>query len=294
MIDVLLPFYGDPGLLRQTVASVQAQTSTDWRLVVVDDGYPDPSVATWFADLEDPRIEYHRNESNLGANLNYMRALSLATAEYVVVMGADDLMLPRFLADLEHAVAAFPGVAVIETGVEVIDGANTVIRPLVDRIKTRLTPAAVAPRELDGEDLLVSLLRGNWTYFPSLCWRRDVIEKIGFRPEFHVVQDLGLLVDVIRGGGRMVLSPEVAFQYRRHTGSDSAVKTLTGERFAEERHYFGTIAGELRAAGYVRAERAARRHLTSRLHAAALVPSALGARKPAAVQGLLRHALARG
>ncbi|MCX6395841.1 MAG: glycosyltransferase [Propionibacteriales bacterium] len=294
MIEVLLPFYGDPDLLRQTVASVRAQTSSDWRLIVVDDGYPDPGIATWFAGLGDPRIDYHRNEANLGANLNYMRALGLATAEYVVVMGADDLMLPRFLADVEAAVAAFPGVAIIETGVEIIDGDNQVIRPLVDRVKNRLTPSAAGPTELCGESLMVSLLRGNWTYFPSLCWRRDVIEKIGFRPDFHVVQDLGLLMDVLKGGGRMALSPEVAFQYRRHTGSDSAVKTLTGERFAEERHYFRTIADELGSAGLVRAERAARRHLTSRLHAAALVPSALGARNPSAAQGLLRHALARG
>lgn len=294
MIDVLLPFYGDPDLLRQTVASVRAQTSTDWRLVVVDDGYPDPTIATWFTDLADERIEYHRNETNLGANRNYMRALSLATAEYVVVMGADDLMLPCFLADLEDAIRAFPGVAIIETGVEIIDGDNQVIRPLVDRVKSRLTPSLDGPQELSGESLMVSLLRGNWTYFPSLCWRRDVIEQIGFRPDFHVVQDLGLLMDVLRGGGRMALSPRTAFQYRRHTGSDSAVKTLTGERFAEERHYFRTIADELGSAGLVRAERAARRHLTSRLHAAALVPSALGARNPAAAHGLLRHALARG
>lgn len=294
MIEILLPFYGDPGLLRQTVASVRAQTSEDWRLIVVDDGYPDPTISTWFADLEDPRIEYHRNVTNLGANLNYMRALSLASAEYVVVMGADDLLLPRYLADVEAAIAAFPGVAIIETGVEVIDGENHVIRPLVDRVKSRLTPTTTGPTLLAGENLMVSLLRGNWTYFPSLCWRRDVIEKIGFRPDFHVVQDLGLLLDVLRGGGELALSPRTAFQYRRHTSSDSAVKTLTGERFAEERQYFRTIAAELGSAGLGRAERAARRHLTSRLHAAALVPAALGARNASAATGLLRHALARG
>ncbi|MET3963547.1 glycosyltransferase involved in cell wall biosynthesis [Marmoricola sp. OAE513] len=294
MIDVLLPFYGDPDMMRQTVASVRAQTSRDWRLVVVDDGYPDPTIATWFADLGDDRIEYHRNEENLGANLNYMKALSLASAEYVVVMGADDLMKTRYLADLERAIATFPGVAIIETGVEIIDETNRVVRPLVDRVKSRLTPSVEGPRELSGESLMVSLLRGNWTYFPSLCWRRDVIEQIGFRPDFHVVQDLGLLLDVLRGGGSMALCPEVAFQYRRHTSSDSSLKTLTGERFAEERHYFRTIADELGSQGLVRAERAARRHLTSRLHAAALVPSALSARKPAAAQGLLRHALAKG
>ena len=37
----MLPFYGDPELLRRAVRSVQQQSRTDWRLTVVDDGYPD-------------------------------------------------------------------------------------------------------------------------------------------------------------------------------------------------------------------------------------------------------------
>jgi glycosyltransferase involved in cell wall biosynthesis len=291
VIDVLLPFYGDPALLRQTVRSVLAQTSPDWRLVVVDDGYPDPSVARWFTGLDDPRVEYHRNPQNLGANRNYVRALELARTEYVVVMGADDVMLPHYLRDVEAAVARFPGVSVVETGVEVIDGEGRPVLPLADRVKQRMTPRVAAPAQLCGEPVLVSLLRGNWTYFPSLAWRREVIAGIGFRPDFDVVQDLGLLVDVLRSGGTMAYSPGVAFRYRRHTGSDSAVKTLTGERFAEEREYFRRIAGELHDAGMRRAARAARRHVTSRLHAAALVPAALGARDARAARGLIRHAV---
>ncbi|MFL6061444.1 MAG: glycosyltransferase family 2 protein [Marmoricola sp.] len=291
MIDVLLPFYGDPDLLLETVGSVLRQTSTSWRLVVVDDGYPDPSVRAWFEALDDPRVEYHRNPTNLGANRNYTRALSLARAEHVVVMGADDVMLPTYLRDVEAALERFPDVAVVETGVEVIDGEGNLVLPLADRVKRRMTPHVDAPQELSGEPLLVSLLRGNWTYFPSLTWRRDVISAIGFRSDFHVVQDLGLLVDVLRSGRSMALSPAVAFRYRRHTGSDSAVKTLSGERFAEERDYFHRIADELGTAGMDRAARAARQHVTSRLHAAALVPAAIGARDASAARGLIRHAV---
>ena len=290
MIDVLLPFYGDPDLMRLAVRSILDQDLSDFRLVVVDDGYPDPTIATWFANLGDARVEYHRNETNLGANRNYARALDLARAEHVVVMGADDLMLPTFLRTVTEALAQFPEAAVVQCGVEVVDGRGSVVRPMVDRIKNRLTPRSAEPSLLQGESLMVSLLRGNWTYFPSLCWRTDVIRDIGFRPDFHVVQDLGLLMDVLLGGGALALHPRVAFQYRRHTGSDSSVKTLGGSRFDEEKRYFEMIAPELSRRGLHRAARAARGHVTSRLHTAALLPVAARNRDRAAMARLLRHA----
>jgi glycosyltransferase involved in cell wall biosynthesis len=290
VIDILLPFYGDPDLMRATVRSVQAQTREDFRLVVVDDGYPDPSVAQWFSELDDARVEYHRNEVNLGANRNYTRALELATAEHVVVMGADDLLLPNFLEVVESALERFPDAAIVQCGVEVIDEHDRVVHPLGDRVKTALAPRPTEATSMSGESAMVSILRGNWTYFPSLCWRRDLITSIGFRPDFHVVQDMALVMDVLMGGGQLVVTPEVAFRYRRHAGSDSAVKTVSGSRFHEEQEYYRTIAVELRAEGRPRAARAARVHVTSRLHAASLVPVAARSRDFAAVTRLIGHA----
>ncbi|MCW2857197.1 MAG: putative glycosyltransferase [Marmoricola sp.] len=289
MIDLLLPFYGDPDLMRQTVASVLAQDCDDWRLVVVDDGYPDDSIGPWFASLGDPRIRYHRNEVNLGANLNYRRAVELAETEFVVILGADDLALPTFVGDLHQAIAAYPDAHIVSVGVEVIDGTGRPAMPLVDRVKSWMTPQRDGIVRVAGEDLMVSLLHGNWTYFPSLCWRLSELRRIGFRSDLHVAQDLGMLVDVLRDGGTMTLHPQVSFQYRRHAGSDSAVKTLDGARFAEERRYFRTVAAQLADGGFDRAARTARRHVTSRLHAAALLPTAVRTRNTRAAKALVHH-----
>lgn len=290
MIDVLLPFYGDPELLRSAVRSVLVQTSPRWRLVVVDDGYPDKTVAAWFADLDDSRVEYHRNDVNLGANGNYRRALGLARADFVVMMGADDLMHPNFVRVVEDAVEQVPQARVVQCGVVVVDGEGHQVKPLVDRIKSVLRPRTDHVIALEGDHLLRSLLMGNWTYFPSLCWRREVIAQIGFRPQFHVVQDLALLVDVVAAGGVMALVPDVAFSYRRHSGSDSAVKTVGGTRFEEERAFFADAAERLARLGHPRGARAARLHLTSRLHAAALLPGALARRQLRDARRLFMHA----
>ena len=76
------------------------------------------------------------------------------------------------------------------------------------------------PDHLSGESLARSLLRGNWTYFPALCWRTSVVQGIGFRSGLNVVQDLALLLDVSLQGGALLLDPEVTFAYRRHAASD--------------------------------------------------------------------------
>ena len=44
MLDIMLPFWGEPRYLYETVEAVLRQTDERWRLTVVDDCYPDPKV----------------------------------------------------------------------------------------------------------------------------------------------------------------------------------------------------------------------------------------------------------
>ncbi|MDG3009334.1 glycosyltransferase family 2 protein [Rhodococcus sp. D2-41] len=294
VIDVMLPYYGDVALLQQAVRSVQAQRHEDWRLVVVDDRYPDPEPARWFAQLSDPRIHYLRNETNLGVNGNFRRCLELVQAPAFVMLGSDDVMLPNHLEVVAAAFAAHPGAAVVETGVEVIDEHGAVVRPLGDRVKSWLAPRtdpAAARVVLGGEALAASLLRGNWTYFPSLAFDTEAATAIGFRQCLEVVLDLALLLDLIAAGGQMVLDPAVSFRYRRHSASVSSVRAVDGRRFEEERAFFAGEAAANRDRGWPRAARAARAHLTSRLNALAMVPAALRERDRSAGATLLTHTL---
>jgi hypothetical protein len=146
------------------------------------------------------------------------------------------------------------------------------------------------PREYRGEPLAASLLRGNWAYFPSIAWRADDLRRFGFRPGYEVVQDLDLMLEIIMAGGSLLLDDEVVFSYRRHAGSVSALTGPDGAKFAEERRLFDETEERMRALGWPKAARAARRHLTSRLNALSELPAALRAHDPAARRALLRHA----
>ncbi|MFP5068827.1 glycosyltransferase family 2 protein [Pseudonocardia nantongensis] len=291
-VDIMLPFFGDPYLLRRAVRSVQRQDRADWRLTVVDDGYPDDTIGPWFDGLGDDRIRYRRNPERLGAQGNNRYCIDQVELEFFVMMGADDLMLPHYLDTVLALHDRRPGVAFVQPGVSVMDDRDKKVRPLADRVKSMLSPPGSGPREVAGEEVAVSLLRGNWLYNPSLCWRTAALEETGI-PDSADVFDLALPLAVIAGGGTMVVDDHVCFRYRRHRTSDSGSGAAAGNRFAEERRFFAAEAARMQDRGWRRAARAARAHVSSRLNAAVQLPGALARRDGAAVRALGRHLLAR-
>ncbi|MGC9666979.1 glycosyltransferase family 2 protein [Planosporangium sp. 12N6] len=288
--DIMLPYYGDVALMQAAVRSVMAQSDPDWRLTVVDDGR-EPGVPGWFAQLGDDRVRYQRNAENLGVTGNYRKCVGLAEHEYMVMMGTDDIMLPNYLAALRSVLKEYPGVGMIQPGVEVINGAGEVTNTLADEVKRRLYAPKVRTRRLmGGEELATSLLRGCWFYFPSICWRTDAIRKVNFRDGLTVIQDLALVIDLIQEGEQMAVDSTVCFRYRRHTVSVSAAGALAGTRFTEARDYFLEAAEAMERQGWPRAARAARWHVSSRLHAATLLPAAVRAGNKEGIRRLSQHA----
>jgi glycosyltransferase involved in cell wall biosynthesis len=288
-IDIMMPFYGDPGLFRAAVESVLTQTNPDWRLVVIDDRYPDSASGEWVRSLGDPRIHYVLNETNLGVSGNFSKSVDLVRSEHFVLMGCDDILEPGYIARMHDAIARFPDASYFQPNVTVIGDRGDAVLPLADRVKAWYRPTRAEAVELSGEDLAVSLLRGNWTYFPSICWRTETVRTYGFDSAFEVVLDLALQIDIVLGNGTMVLLPDHEFRYRRHEGSVSSWTARDGTRFDEERAFFLQTSRKLRTRGWNRAARVAATHYSSRLNAATKLPSALAKRDRAGIGSLSRH-----
>lgn len=291
-LDIFVPFWGDPDLLETTVRSVLAQDSDDWVLTVVDDAYPDPRPRALVEGLGHERVRYVRHETNVGITENYRACVAMATQDHVVLLGCDDVLLPSYVRTVLEAHRRVPEASVVQPGVQVIDAEGAVVRPLGDAVKGWLRRRATrSGRLLRGEPLAVSLLQADWLYWPSLSFRRDALTSVPFRDGMPIIQDLALVVDVVLAGGSVLVEPRVCFQYRRHASSASSAKAFDGSRFAGERAYFALAARLAAAQGWHKAERAARWHVTSRLHALTLAPAALRARGVAGVGVLLRHAV---
>jgi len=292
-VEVMLPHYGRLDLVQDTVRSVLAQDDPNWRLTIVDDTgeSADGALADWCAGLGDERVRYRLNPRNLGINRNFQRCVDLVEHELAVIIGNDDLMLPGYVGTVRHAHAAHPDVAIIQPGVEVVGADGAPARSLVDLGKRWVyAPRVTEPTVLSGQELAVSLLRGNWLYFPSICWRSEPLRRTGFREGVDVVQDLALVLDLVLDGESLLVEPTTCFRYRRHDASVSSAHAADGRRFAEERAFFLETADLMAARGWPRAARAARRHLSSRINALTRLPAAARHGGFGGVRSLARHA----
>lgn len=292
-IDIMLPFWGDPALLFQTVESVRAQTDPDWRLTVIDDAFPDPRVAQYFSKIIDQRIRYIRNDQNLGIVANFRSSVHRATADHLLVLGSDDLLLPGYVAAVRAAITRHPNAAMIQPAVRVIDEHGRPGLPLADRVKQRVLRPDTSRSDvvLEGEDLATSLIRGNWLYWPSLLFRNEMIRAHDFRDDLPIILDLAILVDITFAGGSLVIIDDEVFAYRRHTASASQRAILDGSRFTDDRRFFQETAERASSHGWHRTARAARLRIFSRLHALTELPVVLRRGTAEGRRAIWRHLL---
>jgi len=268
-IHFVIPFYGRDQLLFDTITSALQLDRDDWMLTVIDDCNPATGAAEHVHQLGDPRLRYIRNDCNLGAGGNLYRSLLLGAgsgARYVTCLGADDLLLPNYIDVVDRAFRQHPDAIIVQPGVKVIDEHSRPIAPLADWVKGLTAWSARRRGEISGEAAVASLLRGNWSYLPSLAFRREVIGRTRERAGVDAISDLSHTIDMLMEGGSLALPPDVAFRYRRHAANHSSTRARTGLRFEEEKRYYREVGAELRCRGWHRAARAADRHLMSRLH----------------------------
>ncbi|SLM88499.1 glycosyltransferase family 2 protein [Brachybacterium nesterenkovii] len=291
-LDILIPYWGDPALLRETVDSVLAQEDPRWRLTVIDDNYPGTAAREMLAAIDDERVRYIRKDANEGIIANFRSCVEVAEAPIMAMPGCDDRLLPGYVGEILATAELFPLAAVIQPGVRVIDEDGEPARTLPDLVKDRVVkPSGRGRQVLAGERLAVSLLHGDWLYWPSLAFRTDRIKAVPFRDEYPIILDLALVLDMVFDGDMLVSTPAEVFEYRRHGSSLSSEKLTDGSRFDDERDYFRGAAAQAQALGWHRAARAARWHLTSRAYAALTLPRALRGRDRDGVRALARHVL---
>ena len=216
-VDILLPYWGDFGLLKESVESVLAQTEKDWRLLVFDDCYPSDEASKYFSNLKDPRVSYYRHKANIGITKNFNYSLKSAKAPYCVIFGCDDIMLPNYI---ETALEKISDADMYQPYVDIIDAKGKVYLPLGDRVKRILRPKK--PGIHYGEKLAVSLCHGNWLYFPSILWKTDAAQKYGFNDAYKIAEDVVLELNILKNGGRLYLDNTTTFQYRRFAESLSS------------------------------------------------------------------------
>ncbi len=98
-----VPTFNRPYLVNETIASLQAQSFADFRVIVSDDGSTSEAVETvehYIAGLGDGRITFHRQPAN-GGEYQQGRFFFAESAEddLFMILHDDDTLLPTYLAE---------------------------------------------------------------------------------------------------------------------------------------------------------------------------------------------------
>ncbi len=211
VVSVVVPIYNAATNLEPTLRSVQAQSLSNWELIVVDDGSTDSSVAIvmgLFAD--DPRLRLLQ-QANSGVSISRNRGVAASRAPLIAFLDADDLWHPdklRLHVDL-HSGEADLGVSFAQ--VEFLSPVGT---------RTGLV-ASHPPQALKAVNFLCenpTTTTSNWVL------RREVFEAVGgFVEEMSYSEDLEWLLRVACDGRwRIAAIDRVLTYYRTSSGGLSS------------------------------------------------------------------------
>ena len=96
LVDILLATYNGAKYLPDQLASLQAQTHTNWRLIVRDDGSNDGSlnlVRHWAAETRRALIVVEDGDTLQGPAKSFARLMALSDAPYFAFCDQDDVWL---------------------------------------------------------------------------------------------------------------------------------------------------------------------------------------------------------
>jgi glycosyltransferase involved in cell wall biosynthesis len=99
-VAVIVPVWNDEAHLAQALESVQAQSYSDWELIIIDDASTDnsPQIATSFALRDPDRITVLRVEQNVGSAEARNQGIAASRgAELLALLDSDDYFHPDYL-----------------------------------------------------------------------------------------------------------------------------------------------------------------------------------------------------
>jgi glycosyltransferase involved in cell wall biosynthesis len=228
-IDVVVPCYQHGRYLRQCIQSVLAQGISALRVLIIDNASTDDGVSVARAlAAEDSRIEVIANPVNRGPHASFNRGIDWASAEYLIILCADDLLAPGALRsaaaylDMHREVGAAYGV-----DLQFRDG---------DALPETDPDADATWSTWDGPSFIADRCRNPTSFLAlgSMLVRTAVQKRVGhYRPELPYTDDLEMILRLAAAG--TIAQTGRVQGFRRLHGSNLSAQFLTS-RLADLEH----------------------------------------------------------
>ena len=222
--SVMIPTYNCSKYLRETIGSVLIQDGgiDNMEIWVVDDCSID-NPEELVKELGKGRINFYRQERNVGQLNNFSTCLNLAKGKIIHLLHGDDFVLDGFYKKLERPLLSDDSIGAAFTGNNIVDEDSKLVM-----VSDVLAPA---PGVLN--NFLTVISRKQVIQTPSIVVKREVYEKLGaFNKDLTWLEDWEMWIR-IACNYRFYYEPTVLAAYRIHDASNTVDSLETG-RFVKD------------------------------------------------------------
>lgn len=200
--SIIVPAYNAEKTLHKCLDSLCAQTSTDFEVLLVENGSADSSRSICCEYVKkDSRFILHANDVNCGPSGARNIGLDHAQGTYVAFLDSDDYVEPDYLEVLHRS---FEGADVVFFGYHQV---STDGRFLGDHIPT------VREGSNYYETLLQLFRRDMFGYTWIKAFRREVIGMQRFAMELNLLEDEVFACEVLSKQRQVAVIPMVLYNY---------------------------------------------------------------------------------
>lgn len=129
LVCICIPTYNAAATIRETLASVLAQTYTNLVVHISDNASTDGTLKV-IESIADQRITIHRQKENIGAEGNFTKCIQLATGKYTAIFHADDVYEPSMVTKQVAFLEANAEAGAVFTEASLIDASGKMIGSL--------------------------------------------------------------------------------------------------------------------------------------------------------------------
>jgi glycosyltransferase involved in cell wall biosynthesis len=181
-VSICIPTCNRVSLLKIALESCDAQTCSDYEIVITDNSDNNDTLE-FIKSLDNPKIRYHKNETNIGIARNLELCTSRGTGRYIKVLMDDDVLKPEALAEMTLAMEQNPNVGVVMAPLDIIDQAGMPINYrayLIKKIKL-LYRYRKSSQLIPKKTILTDFLTKEYPCcVPSgIMYRRECFDRLG-------------------------------------------------------------------------------------------------------------------
>lgn len=228
-VSICIPSYNYARYLTTTIESALAQAYRNFEVVISDNASTDETGTVLARYAASARVRVFHQSENIGIarNLNFL--FREARGEYVVVVGADDALLPNFLSDcMARMLDGFDPVDVVYGGAIICDEELRAVSV------QRLAPQVDMPYSRRNE--FAALLQVVYILFTATLYRRSILAEAGYlNDRREIAFDWEMLLKLALADRRFasIAKPVVMVRYHEGQASSSNNYFFSGDAFVE-------------------------------------------------------------